>query len=279
MRGMKKIITGYLISSSICFSSLAYAENNALDCIIEPSISAELSTSVPGVLQKINVEKGEFVKKGDLLARLNSDVELNNIEMVKIKSKFRAQLNSKKSNYSLAVNNLRRIDGLYVKKLISKHEQEATKVAAEIAKFELDSVYENIKLAKAELKRAYSILELRSIYSPLTGFVIEKYKTAGEYVDEEPVLKVMQIDPLYVELIAPVSLFGDVKKGAVVEVFLEQPIGGMYEALVIVVDPIIDAGSDTFGIRLELPNPGNKIPVGLSCHIKIKGIANESAPK
>lgn len=276
---MTKKMMGYLISGNIFFSGLVYAENNAIDCIVEPSISAELSTSVPGVLQEVNVEKGMFIKKGDLLARLKSDVELNNIAMAKIKSKFRAHLNSRKSNYNLAVNNLKRIDDLYARKLISKHEEEATKVAAEIAKFELDGVYENIKLAKAELKRAYSVLELRSIYSPLTGFVIEKYKTVGEYVDEEPVLKVMQIDPLYVELIAPISLFGEIKKGTEVDVLLEQPIGGKHKAIVTVVDPIIDAGSDTFGIRIELANPKNKIPVGLSCQVNFKGTMSESAIK
>ena len=89
----------------------------------------------------------------------------------------------------------------------------------------------------------------------------------GDCQPVEPILKIVQTNPLYVEVIAPIKLFGEIKKGDTAKIQLEAPIGGSYSASVIVVDPIIDAGSGTFGIRLELPNPEGLIPVGLSCDI------------
>ena len=47
----------------------------------------------------------------------------------------------------------------------------------------------------------------------------------------------------------------------VAEVTLQEPVGGLYEAKV----QVIDAVSGTFGVRLEISNPGNKIPAGLRC--------------
>jgi len=48
----------------------------------------------------------------------------------------------------------------------------------------------------------------------------------------------------------------------------EQPIGGSYTAQVQVVDLTVDAASGTFGVRLTLPNPGNRIPAGVKCRAR-----------
>lgn len=66
----------------------------------------------------------------------------------------------------------------------------------------------------------------------------------------------------------PKELFGSIRKKMVAEVSLEKPVGGIYKASVIVVDQVIDAGSGTFGVRLKLPNPNNKIPAGLKCKLR-----------
>jgi hypothetical protein len=34
------------------------------------------------------------------------------------------------------------------------------------------------------------------------------------------------------------------------------------------VDRVIDAASGTFGVRLQLSNPGNRIPAGLRCTVR-----------
>jgi len=59
--------------------------------------------------------------------------------------------------------------------------------------------------------------------------------------------------------------------GTKLKVVGEQPVGGTYMATVEVIDPIIDATSSTFGIRLLLPNPDHKIPAGLRCKWKFPG--------
>ena len=46
------------------------------------------------------------------------------------------------------------------------------------------------------------------------------------------------------------------------------PVGGAYEARVVVIDPVIDAASSTFGVRLLLPNPDARIPAGLRCSVE-----------
>jgi hypothetical protein len=51
------------------------------------------------------------------------------------------------------------------------------------------------------------------------------------------------------------------------QIIPEAPIGGKYTAIVKIVDRVLDAASGTFGVRLELPNPDNRLPAGIKCKV------------
>jgi hypothetical protein len=97
--------------------------------------------------------------------------------------------------------------------------------------------------------------------------VIDRYLNPGESVEQRPIVKIAQVNPLRVEVVAPVSLLGKIKRGQLAMVTPESPVGGSYEAEVKIVDPILDAASGTFRIRLELPNEDYSLTSGLRCQV------------
>jgi hypothetical protein len=105
----------------------------------------------------------------------------------------------------------------------------------------------------------------------VTGLVVDVVLRPGELTSsnqKDPIARLMEVDPLSVELILPVREHGKIKLGQVGRVMPEAPVGGNYPARVEVVDKMLDAASGTFGVRLRLPNPGNKIPAGVKCRVK-----------
>jgi membrane fusion protein (multidrug efflux system) len=115
------------------------------------------------------------------------------------------------------------------------------------------------------------VLAQRSIYSPVDGVVVAVLLQPGELTSsnqKDPIMKLMEVDPLNVELVLPVSQYGKIKVGQKAEVLPEEPVGGRYEATVEVVDPTVDAASGTFGVRLKLPNPGTRLPAGVKCRAR-----------
>ena len=70
----------------------------------------------------------------------------------------------------------------------------------------------------------------------------------------------------------PTVLYNEIHVGGKAEVGPELPIGGIYIAIVTVVDRVLDAASGTFGVRLALPNPDFLLPAGIAAraHLKIK---------
>ena len=81
-------------------------------------------------------------------------------------------------------------------------------------------------------------------------------------------MKIAEVNPLNVELVLPVKLYGSIAPGQRAEIVPEEPVGGRHVATVEVVDRVVDAASGTFGVRLRLPNPRNDIPAGVKCRAR-----------
>jgi multidrug efflux pump subunit AcrA (membrane-fusion protein) len=108
-------------------------------------------------------------------------------------------------------------------------------------------------------------LELKTIKSPLDGIVIDRYAMVGETVENRAIMKLAQINPLRVELVAPTEYFGLIQKDMTVEIRPERPAGKSFEARVSVVDQLIDPASGSFSVRMTLPNPDDKLVGGVNC--------------
>lgn len=242
-------------------------ESVGLDCVIEPSREVALSSAVTGIIESIEVDRGDTVGEGQLLARLNSGVERASVELAKQRAESELNISSQKELLELAKRARKRVDTLRTNNMISEKEQDETRTTARLAQLDYDTAVEERTIAELEYKRAQEVLKLREITSPLTGYVVDRFKNVGEYVEEQPILVLAQVNPLHVEVIAPVELYRKIKAGMSARIFPEAPIGGELEAVVKTVDPVVDAASGTFRVRLELDNSDNSIPAGIACSI------------
>ena len=224
----------------LVFLTVAGVSAIELEGLIEPSETVEVSSQVPGVIDVVEVERGDLVSNGQTVARLKSGVESAAIAL----AQARVEFGERKAE---------RNEELFQKRLITTHER--------------DEIATELMISRLELKEAEARFSLRVIKSPVNGVVAARLLGSAEYVGENPILTIARIDPLYVEVVAPVDLFGQIKPGAKATVFPEAPVGGEYTAVVIVVDKVIDAASGTFGVRLKLRNKNYKLPAGLKCRV------------
>jgi len=97
----------------------------------------------------------------------------------------------------------------------------------------------------------------------------------GEFIYETtPIMTIAQVDPLMVDLVVPADRYRAVKVGMIGEVHLNPPMDETLPARVDAIDPVIDAASDTFRVRLLLPNPGNAIPAGIRCSVALPDVVS-----
>lgn len=212
-----------------------------MDCLLEPSLVANVGTPVEGTLNEVMVDRGSEVRKGQVVARLNAAVEAATVTL-------------RQAQEAYGQRKVARNEELFRQDLISASDK--------------DELETQTRLAGLELKQQQEVLNLRTILSPLTGVVVERYLAPGDRVSQEKILKLAQIDPLNVEVVVPVHMFGSIKLGMDGQIRLSPLLSGNYTAKVVVVDRVVDAASGTFGVRLQLPNPGYKIPAGIRCGVR-----------
>ena len=236
----EKLLTAPLHEQTASETAVA-TESAALDCLLTPSVETSIASPVVGVIDKVMVERGNLIKKGQVLVKLRSEVEQATLK-----------LNQAQTEYGKRT--IERNISLYERNLISEQEK--------------DEIIMNNRLYGYELAQTRAILNQKTIRSPINGVVVETLLDPGEYVGEEPILNVAQLDPLYVEAALPARYFGEVVVGSQAEIMLEAPLRQRYNAEVKIVDRVLDAASNTFGVRLVLANPDYLVPAGLKCSIR-----------
>ena len=163
-----------------------------------------------------------------------------------------------------------RAQQLYEEGVVSVELRDRAEEEALLAESRWRVEQESHTLWRMELERSKVQLEMRRIISPLSGVVIDRMVDPGEFVGQATLLTIAQLDPLYVEVVAPASMYGAIRSGTRATVLPGEPVGGSYEAEVTVVDKVLDAASNTFRVRLELPNPDNQLPAGLRARVRLQ---------
>jgi RND family efflux transporter MFP subunit len=240
-----------------------------MGCLIEPNQVVELGSPVIGVLERVAVDRGASIRKGQVLATLKADVERAATDVAKSRAQADADVQAALANRDYNRQRLVRAEELVKKNFIAKQALDQSKTEADVAEQRLAQAREQKHIWDREYEMARAQLNLRSLISPLNGVVVERYLHPGERVEDRAVLKIAALNPLRVEVFMPAASYREVKPGMIAKVYPELPDAGEYSAKVILVDRIIDPASNTFRVRLELPNPGNALPAGLRCKAAI----------
>ncbi len=268
---MKKIVIDLLLTGLLaCCSSFALSDDlPEFDCLINPWQQVQISFSVRGLLTSISAEESETVKKGQVLAQLESGVEQATVKLRKARAAIEDEVKSAKDSLAFSERNLKRLKDLYKKKAVPFHKVDEAETEKLLAESNLRLSKNNRVLAQLEMEMAQAALKRRVVTSPIDGVVVERHKSVGEYVEDEPVITLAQLDPLRVEVLLPVALFGQIKEGMGASIMPEAPMDKQVQfAKVVIVDRGIDVASGTFGVQLELENHDFELPSGLKCGIR-----------
>jgi membrane fusion protein, multidrug efflux system len=213
--------------------------DGVLSCLLEPSEDILLGTPAEGVLVKVNVERSDPVRKGQVLAELDTALEV-------------AAINTQMARAEFATRRMERVKSLQQAQLIPEQE--------------LDEIRTEQKLAQLEVAERKAQLRLKELRSPINGVVVERFASRGDLIQKNEIFRIMQLDPLYVEVVLALSWFGKIALGQEYSVYL-QHLETQHSARVINVDAIVDPASSTFRVRMSLPNPEGRIPSGLRCEL------------
>ncbi len=249
--------------------------DQGFDCVMDPSRTVKVGSPVTGVLSEVLVSRGNPVTHGQVIARIESSLEAATEKLDRFRAESNARIEAQTARLALARARLGRAAQLIGKNIVTQDKYEEIGMDVSVAEQDLLREKQDRQLAQLELERAQAAVGERTIRSPIDGIVSEEHLSAGEFTEQDRfIVKLARLDPLHVEVFLPVVLYNQMKVGTVATVHPDEPIGGAYPASVIVVDKVFDPASGTFGVRLALPNPDNRLPGGQRCKVTFPGVVD-----
>jgi len=263
-------VLSFLLLAGAAASALAAGE---FDCMIEPAQTVELRSPVSGILQEVRARRGQLVRKGDVLATIESSVERSAADAAHYRAQAQGALLTARNKVTAAREKARRMDELLQEAFVSAQARDDAQAELRLAESELVTAQENSQIAKMEHRQSMDQLNRRVLRSPFDGAVVDQYLHPGSLVDggegKKPILKVAQTNPLIVHAILPFTLFPELHIGDTAVVMPEKPFTRKIEARIRTIDRVIDSAAGTFGVQVELDNAKQDLPAGIRCKLRV----------
>jgi RND family efflux transporter MFP subunit len=249
-------------------TSTSPARAQAIDCVINPSMTLKIGSPVSTTLASVEVSRGDRVTRGQVLAQLDSGVEVADLALANLRAHSTTEIDRSRSKEDLTAADLSRGETLLRTGNIPPQKVDELRSNFQVAHQDRVTAELNRRLAELEFARSQALLLQKVIRSPVDGIVTQRLLGPGEYVHQDnQILVIAVIAPLHVEAYPPVRLWDRIHPGDTAQVTMPEPVNVTATATVTVVDQVFDAASGTFGIRLDLPNPDGALPAGQRCRV------------
>ncbi len=204
---------------------------------LEAYAEAEVVAKVGGEIRKILAEEGETVQRGQVLARLDGD-------------RLRLELEQARANLAKAEQEYQRNTELHGKGLLAAG-------AFENLKFELDALRAAWRLTQLE----YSYTEIRA---PIDGVVSERLVKVGNTISvNTPMFRVTDLEPIVSYLHVPEKEFGKIAPDQPVFITIDALPGQRFRGVVERISPVVDAGTGTFKVTVEVDEEDTALKPGM----------------
>ncbi|OOF51725.1 efflux transporter periplasmic adaptor subunit [Rodentibacter genomosp. 1] len=253
----------------------------------------DVGAQVSGKITKLAVTLGQEVKKGDLIAEIDSTTQINTLNTKKAAlASYQAQLKAKETALTVAQSAYSRYSKLYGQKAASLDDVNNAKNTFDAAKSEVEALKESIKQAEIEVDTAETNVGYTQITSPIDGTIISTPISEGQTVNSaQTTPTIVTVADLSRMLVKPEISEGDitkVKAGQKVSFTILSDPNTYYHGVISSVDPATTTKSDNtstssssssssstttavyYYANLIVDNPDRTLRIGMTTENNIK---------
>lgn len=197
---------------------------------IEPYRENDVTPAASGVhIDRILVEVGDAVREGQLVVSLDPTQYTQQL----------VQLQTIESDYN-------RLLPVYEAGGISAQQIEQARAQLDVQREVVANLKKNIE-----------------VRSPISGVVTARNYESGDLFAQQPILHIMQIDPLKVIVNISEQFFPQVKVGMPVDLYVDIFPGEIFAGRVSLIYPALDAATRTFKVEVTVPNGAGRLRPGM----------------
>jgi len=281
----RPIVSLLLCSLGLCLAAASAAEAPATPYtvtesgIVLPSHDIALGSQAVGVIKRILAEEGDKVAKGQPLVELDAEAQKVKVAMAEQEAKSVARLEAAKANLRVKQADYERQKMLHSRGVGSGADLEKAEFEAKYAEWSVAVATEEQEQRRLRLKFEQATLDEMTIRAPLAGVITRRLLDVGERVEmQKPLMRLVVLDVLHAIVYVPPAIGMRIQPGQVAHVEVEGHPGPPKACKVVMVDPMVDAGSRTVRVKIELPNPDGKVIAGSRATVRLHLAAAPSGP-
>ena len=241
-----------------------------------------VGAQVSGKIEKLYVDVGQEIKKGDLIAEIDSTTQQNEVDINKAKlNSYQAQLKAAQTSLKVAEKQYKRMQSLKKSNAASSEDLENAEDTFESAKAKVTELESSVKETEISLSTAETNLGYTKITAPLDGTVVsvpvKEGQTINAAMDTPTIVQVADLNQMEILIEISEGDIGNIKPGVKVTYSILADLGKVYETTLKSVDPgltlltdgeyteVVDDGEAIYYYgRLSVPNNDGKLRIGMT---------------
>ncbi len=254
----------FLTFSVLTWGSFAHAraESLSFEGVSRPTYNAELSFSVPGSVYAIPVERGQAVKKGDLLMHLDARAEDSRLAQLNYEIQSTIKLRTLGARVGQAKLDMNRFRNALRKNAATRMELQHAELGHTLSVLALEEEKFRLEQLKHSRNELLALREKMFLYAPYDGYIEDISVSLGMAVDRNvSAMRLVVINPLLVELTVPIEQALQLNVGDTVEVIQPDSVE-VLEGKVAFIAKIAVLSSKTLKVHIHVPN-AQGLPAGL----------------
>ena len=243
-------------------AGLPASRTAGVTAITIPSADVTLSFVQPGRIAEVRVREGESVKAGQVLVVQDDAVERAKLAQLEAESQNTTQIQAAEASLAQKKVDLKKIETAAAHNAATELELEYAKLNVTVAGLSLQVAIFEHEQAKRKFEEAKLQIDNMSLKSPIGGSVEKIDVETGESLNVlESAIRVVQIDPLWIDVPVPMPQAMNLRYGAAAGVEFPEPKKATAEGIVIYIGAVADAASGTLRVRIQVPNKAKR-PAG-----------------
>lgn len=202
-----------------------------------------ISADLPGTVDKIHFESGQWVHEGDILVELDTRQE-------------RAQLAEMEAQSELAKINYGRTQQLVQQGVL--------------AKTEFDNANSQQKVTEGQVAEIKATIARKTIRAPFSGILGIRQVNLGQYLAAgAPIVSLQSLNPIYVNFGVPQGTTDKLNIGRTVRVTNDELAGVSFNGKINAFDSVVDESTRNIQVQATLANPGNRLRPGMFVRVAL----------
>jgi len=238
-----------------------------------------IAPKVSGRIIKINKRIGDWVKRGEIIAKID-DAEYQQAVLeaeasLKISRANQADI---ESQFKLAKKEYERVLSMQQQGIVSSAELDASLSRYKALQSRLKLTHAQVEQRQATLKSAKIRLSYTVLIATEPGFIGERFVDEGTLLSpNSPLVSVIGIDTVIVRTTVIERVYGKIKKNQTAEIEVDAFPGKIFLGRVSRIAPMLQEASRVAQMEIEVANDSRILKPGMFCKVKVVLFEKESA--